>query len=441
MRTNGYNVAWRWHFYAGLFTLPFLMLLASTGSIYLFKDEISQIVYRDLLEVEPLERRLSSEQIVAHAIEGQSAMPTGYRPPASSTDSARVVVRDESGNSRFIFVDPYRGTVLGEASRDPFGNLPLMGLIRSLHSLELVGWFGNRMIELVAGWAVILVLTGVWLWWPRGSRGGVVSVRRNAGRRVFWRDLHAVTGVFAGFFILFLALTGLPWSGFWGENLKHALNEAGLGYPPGFWFPVAKSETHLHETAVPAPWTISNLPLPASEAMPAQPLGLDAMLEIYAAAGMPGGFSVNYPMGPTGVWSASVIPDQVELTRTMHLDQYSGKVLFDARYSDLGAASKVIEWGTSVHTGQQFGRVNQLVMLLTCLAIIGMSLAAILMWWKRRPTGSLGAPSVAEDSRMPMPVLVILVVFGIIFPLTGLSILLVFALDAVLPRFIRDRLA
>ncbi|HBN52279.1 MAG TPA: hypothetical protein DD465_24620, partial [Thalassospira sp.] len=39
---------WRWHFYAGLFVLPFMILLAVTGAAYLFRDEIDDWVYSDL---------------------------------------------------------------------------------------------------------------------------------------------------------------------------------------------------------------------------------------------------------------------------------------------------------------------------------------------------------------------------------------------------------
>jgi len=438
-RSKWYNAVWRWHFYAGLFTLPFLVLLATTGAVYLFKDEINGALHRDLLEVEPQHEVLEASVIVERATEGNSSPPVAYMPPISPGHSARVVVGDSAGETRFVFVDPYRGTVLGELARGQFGNFPLMNFVRSLHSLELVGWFGNRMIEVVAGWVVILVLSGVYLWWPRSGHGGVVTIRRNSGRRTFWRDLHAVTGAFASVFILFLALTGLPWSGFWGENLKHALNEAGWGYPPGFWFPVAESGAHLHETAIAVPWTIANTPLPDSRQPDGQPLDLDRVLDIYVAAGMPAGFAVNFPIGPTGVWSASVIPDRVEMTRTMHLDQYSGEVLFDARFGDLGAASKVIEWGTSVHTGQQFGRLNQWVMLMTCVAIVLMSIAALLMWWKRRPNGRLGAPDYDREVRIPRGIVIIPILVGIIFPLVGFSILLMMAIDVILPRVIRAR--
>jgi hypothetical protein len=36
-----YRAVWRWHFYAGLLVIPFLMALAITGCIYLFDDEIN----------------------------------------------------------------------------------------------------------------------------------------------------------------------------------------------------------------------------------------------------------------------------------------------------------------------------------------------------------------------------------------------------------------
>ncbi len=34
-----YALAWRWHFYAGLFVAPFMILLALTGIVYLFKPQ------------------------------------------------------------------------------------------------------------------------------------------------------------------------------------------------------------------------------------------------------------------------------------------------------------------------------------------------------------------------------------------------------------------
>ena len=46
-----YRAVWRWHFYAGLLVLPFLITLAVTGALYLFRDEIDGLVYADLKHV------------------------------------------------------------------------------------------------------------------------------------------------------------------------------------------------------------------------------------------------------------------------------------------------------------------------------------------------------------------------------------------------------
>ena len=48
-----------------------------------------------------------------------------------------------------------------------------MWIVRKLHSLEYVGWWGNRIIEAVAGWMVLPVATELYLWWPRGRNVGV----------------------------------------------------------------------------------------------------------------------------------------------------------------------------------------------------------------------------------------------------------------------------
>jgi uncharacterized iron-regulated membrane protein len=47
-----YRAVWRWHFYAGLFALPFLIVLAVTGALYLFHREIDGLIHADLKRVE-----------------------------------------------------------------------------------------------------------------------------------------------------------------------------------------------------------------------------------------------------------------------------------------------------------------------------------------------------------------------------------------------------
>src|SRR3546814_8147218 len=40
--TRWYNAVWRWHFYAGLFCIPFVIWLALTGTIYTWGPQIAR---------------------------------------------------------------------------------------------------------------------------------------------------------------------------------------------------------------------------------------------------------------------------------------------------------------------------------------------------------------------------------------------------------------
>jgi uncharacterized iron-regulated membrane protein len=51
--SSGYRTLWRWHFYAGLFVMPFLIVLAITGTLYCFQPQIEPLLYPRLLVVEP----------------------------------------------------------------------------------------------------------------------------------------------------------------------------------------------------------------------------------------------------------------------------------------------------------------------------------------------------------------------------------------------------
>ncbi len=67
------------------------------------------------------------------------------------------------------------------------------------------------------------------------------------------------------------------------------------------------------------------------------------------------------------------------------------------RYADYGPLGRGLEWGINVHMGQQFGLANQIVLALACLAIILLAVSGGVMWWKRRPKGSLGVPPMPQS--------------------------------------------
>jgi uncharacterized iron-regulated membrane protein len=426
--SNLYRAVWRWHFYAGLLVLPFLITLSITGGLYLFKDEIDGIIHADLKQVEVRDdsTKVMPAAMVAAALAAHPGTAVKFTDPATATASAEVTVKVFSGERLAVYVNPYGGQVLG--------SLPdrgtVMWTIRYLHSLKYFGTVTRAFIEIAAGWSILLVGTGIYLWWPRRQTGGVVSVRGTPKKRVFWRDTHAVTGIFVGFFIVFLAITGMPWSNVWGGKVNEWANGHNFGYPAGVRVAVPMSDEHLGHTS-PTTWSLEQAQVPESSGHnhSVESIGLDKAMGIFDGMGLHRGYSVAIPASGKGVYSASVYPDDLSQQRVIHLDQYSGKPLIDMSYADYGPLGKWLEFGINVHMGQQFGLANQIVLLIVCLAIVMLAVSAAVMWWKRRPSGSLGVPPAPSDRRAFQGLLAILVIGGIVFPLVGISLMVMLALD------------
>ncbi|PRD41872.1 hypothetical protein C5748_19665 [Phyllobacterium phragmitis] len=435
-----YRAVWRWHFYAGLLVLPFMITLAITGALYLFKDEIDAIVHSDLKKVEISENvaKASPSAMMAAAVAAYPGTAIKFTDPATPASSAEITVNTENQGKLAVYVNPYTGRVLG--------SLPdrgtIMWTIRYLHSLKYFGSFARALIEIAGGWSILLVGTGIYLWWPRRQTGGVLSVRATPKRRVFWRDTHAVTGIFVGFFIVFLAITGMPWSGVWGAKVNEWANGNNFGYPVGVRVAVPMSDEHLDHVAKTS-WSLEQAQIPQSSGHghDATPIGLDAAIATFDRLGLHAGYAVNIPTTPHGVYTGSVYPDDLSRQRVVHLDQYSGQPLIDMRFADYGPLGKWLEWGINVHMGQEFGLANQLVLLAACIAIIVLAVSAGVMWWKRRPAGSLGVPPMPADRRVFRGLIAILVIGGIVFPLVGLSLVIMLALDWAYSRLSRLRTA
>ncbi|OZI71638.1 PepSY-associated TM helix domain-containing protein [Bordetella genomosp. 12] len=473
-----YRAVWRWHFYAGLLVLPFMIVLAITGALYLFHNEIEDAWYRDLREVPAAVGTAHTPAQIAQA--AVAAQPGStllkYLPPTGPGASAQAVVRTAAGVRLSVYVDPYTRKILGSLpERDT-----LMWTIRRLHSLDYFGPVANALIEVAAGWSLLLVASGLYLWWPRGRRQGVVTVRGGPAQRVFWRDLHAVTGVFTAFFIAFLALTGMPWSQVWGAKINQWANGSNFGYPAGVRVQIPMSELKLADQGK-TTWSLEQARLPQSaagghegheghtgheghaggasqapqpardehaghgggpaapasqaHALPAAPaIGLDRAVAAFQTLGLAPGYAVSVPNGPRGVYTASVYPNDLQQQRVVHLDQYTGKPLLDMGYQDYGPLGKTLEWGINVHMGQEFGRANQIVLSLACLGIVLLAVSGAVMWWKRRPAGSLGIPPGPRDARALRGVLAIMVAGGLIFPLVGLSLIVMWLFDRLALR-------
>lgn len=431
-----HRLMFRLHFYAGIIIAPFLLILAITGSIYLFNTEIEDAVHRDWRFASASGPHLTPDKMIEGALLAHpGATATRIDLPTEPNRTAVVFLTPEEGQAFRSYVDP----VSGEAKGSFVYEDTLIGWSDRMHGALMMGDFGDGIVELASCWAILLIGTGLYLWWPRGATGlgGLLYPRLDLRGRALWRDLHGVAGLWTSVFLLFLLLTGLPWSTQWGANLNKVMGAVGVGYPAAYRThigshgatPSPETAQVLAETNKGVPWTLEQAPAPVSHAGHGMaPIDVGAAARTFAQAGMTTAYRLVYPRNEHDVFTGYTYPDQPEGQRTIHIDQYTGQIVNDVSFGNYGAGAKAVELGVAIHMGNYFGFANQLLMLGASLGGALLAITGPVMWLKRRRSG-LGAPPPFKGRKAGWGVYAALAAFGVVFPLLGMTLLLVLALE------------
>ncbi|MBY6239874.1 PepSY domain-containing protein [Methylosinus sp. Sm6] len=450
-RSAAYRVIWRWHFYAGLFCLPFVFVLTITGAIYLFKPQIDAFLDRpyDQLTLSGAPRSLD-EQVAA----AQAAMPdarlTGIELRADPRDAARVLFSknvaaapaEEFVNFR-VLVRPDTLEIL-TIEDERFRPSRLAG---DIHGDMLLGGPGHIALELAGAWAIVMIVTGLYLWWPRDSQSlaGILYPRLSSGRRLFWRDLHAVTGFWISFFALFLLLTALPWTTVWGKSFRYlrSLGEQAMVKQDWTTGPDEKQAQRKEgfQQAAPAPSADPHAGHHGHHggAMPVgrPPLGFDKAAATAAGLGLADPVTIAPPAAGKPNWVVKSTTQNRPLRRTVELDPTSFETLRESGFFSAPLIDRLFGIGIAAHEGQLFGWLNQLLGLLTAIGYLLLVVSSAVMWWRRRPRGALGAPpALSPEPRLAPLVLGLVVALAVFLPTLGLSLLFVLAIEQIIRRFL-----
>jgi uncharacterized iron-regulated membrane protein len=405
----------RWHFYAGVFVGPFLLVAAVTGLAYVWAPQAEQAGYDQELHVPAAPGTVPLDQQVAAA---RALVPdgtlTGLRPAPASTDTTQVIFDRPGLEPSFhwtVFVDPHTGDVRGRLETYGSGQaMPLRAWIDVLHRSLHLGDFGRLYSELAASWLWVVVLAGLALWLGRRRRRRESAPSRRA-RLLSW---HGRTGLVLAIGLVFLSATGLTWSQYAGDS-------------------ISELRTQLD-------WTTPSVAA-AVPASAGRDIGFDGARAATLRAGLSDPVEVRPPAGPGKAYVVAQVgrswPVQAD---SMAVDPATGTVTGTLRFAGYPLAAKLSTWGIDAHMGLLFGLANQIVLTLLAVALIGVLGWGYRMWWLRRPTrgaARFGRPPARGawrriPGRVLAPALVVVAVVGYYLPLFGLSLLGFVVVDGLL---------
>ena len=441
-----YLAAWRWHFYAGLFVIPFLTILAVTGMMMMY------IGFLDGRDGEKITVQIPQNPIVL-SVSGQAEAALASRPGSTlvewlkgrSENSVSVFRIAHDGTQSMVAVDPYSGDGVESWNR----RQGWYDFADGIHSDLLLGTPGDRLLEIAAGLAIVLIITGIYLWWPRDMslRQALVPDLRQNGRAL-WNTLHVNVGIYVSVLLLAFLISGMAWTGIWGGKIVQAWST----FPAEKWDNVPLSdETHAamnHGAVYDQPWALEQTQMPASGSdagvegtAPGAPVDIDTIAALAASIGFNARYRIAYPRGGTGVWTInqdtmSADAEDPLSDRTVHVDRYTGKVLANVVFDDYSAAGKTMAVGIPFHMGLM-GLWNLVLNTFVCLSVIFLSVSGVVMWWLRRPKAMalrVFAPKTPEDLPHWRGAMILMLAVSLAFPLAGITLLVVLALGYLIVK-------
>lgn len=437
-----YAIAWRWHFYAGLYVVPFLAMLAITGLVMVFFTGFQHRLGMTIDVTPQAQTATVAAQAQAVLARQPGAQLKEYVAPKSATVPAWFSVQVD-GRVEAVAVNPYTAEVIRTVDKEN----TVYAWAENIHGTLLIGDLGDRLIEIAAGLGIVLIVTGVYLAWPRGHTGWrqVLVPDLQARGRAWWKSLHVSVAFWMGLVLTFFLLTGLAWSGIWGGKFVQPWGS----FPASKWDDVPKSDLTHAALSTPGlkevPWGLELTPLPASGSgagqpgiAAGQPVNLETVNAYARRIGFAGQYRVAVPQDETGVYTISADSMSGDLTnptgdRYVHIDRHTGKVLAQVSFADYSPMAKFMAIGIALHQGDM-GLWSAWLNVMFCLAVVFVCVSGIVMWWKRRPAnaGRLVAPRAPADSALWKTGAIVMLVVALAFPLSGAVLIGVLLLDGLL---------
>ncbi|MGO3641753.1 MAG: PepSY-associated TM helix domain-containing protein, partial [Psychrobacter sp.] len=340
--SHRYFTVWRWHFYAGMFVAPFLIVLSVTALGMLFMSNTVGLD-GDRLTIATPESMLTAP-VSTQAKNALSTLPDStlvkYIAPRDADTVALFQVKSED-QTNMVAVNPYTADVVNSTP----ASSSLYNTFNNIHSDLLIGKTGDYLLETAAALTILMILSGWYLWWQKRKSLKAMLIPNeavaNKKKRSFIRTIHATLGSWVSILLLFFCISGMAWAGVWGERVVQAWSQ----FPAGKWgvapMPVSidysqhsapanesAPEPHVHGAAATdapthgsvlnsgktkeVPWVLELTPMPVSGTTmgkdgiaPNLPIMVDTVDRYAREIGFVGRYQLNLPQGETGVWTLS----------------------------------------------------------------------------------------------------------------------------------------
>ena len=355
------------HLWLGLSSGLVVFVIAVTGCLYAFQQEIQDWTqpYR-FVEAQdtPLLPPSQIREIADAQLPGKHIHGVLYQGKTRAANAIYYSYEDHYYD--FVYVNPYSGAVL--KVKDVYQDF-----FRIVLDGHFYLWLPEKVGQPVVATATLvfvgMLLSGLFLWWPRGKKGvrQRVTIKWNARWRRKNYDFHNVLGFYVISLALVLALTGLVWGFAWFKEAVYAATggEKSLTY-----------EEPLSDTTA----------VPVSGAMHPVDQVWENMKAAYPAAES---IEMHFPASEQSPIHVAVNPDASTYWQIdyLYFDQYTlDEVSVDHvwdRFEQASTADKLMRMNYDIHTGAIAGLPGKILAFLASLIVASLPVTGLMLWLGR----------------------------------------------------------
>lgn len=189
------------HWVLGLIILIPLFIASISGTALVFREEMESWFEPEFYQLQPDDTVQSLDELAA-IVDLYTNTPVSYLTLPSKPERAYEFVLSDN---TVVFVDPYRGRVIGR--RDLYGGPA--GWLYNLHSKLLTGRSGEIILGIIGFAVIILFVSGTCLWVRRKHPlRRKIKIKLSGSTRKINFDLHKAAGIFTGLLLTLSAATG-----------------------------------------------------------------------------------------------------------------------------------------------------------------------------------------------------------------------------------------
>jgi uncharacterized iron-regulated membrane protein len=355
----------RWlGFIAGLV----VFIVSITGCIFCFQDEIQDALYNYRKVEVQYKPYLAPSVLRAAAVKGRPNATASYTYYYGPDRPAGVYVTTPKEDALYVYLNPYTGKVTH--TENPETNFFIV--VEYIHLyLLLPPKIGGLVVGISVIIFVVLMITGIVLWWPKRKTDRKRSLTIKWGGR--WRrvnyDLHNVLGFYATSVALILAITGLSIAFDWMREGIYTTANLGKAHPEE---KVEFKSDSLLKTKVDSRFVIDKAFAVAQAKSPAAEMFL--LYDDVAAAGTIGitayAQSLHYYKSDEYVF-----------------EKYTGKMLKQTTHAQKSPGMKMNNMNYDLHVGQVLGLTGKIIAFLVSLICASLPITGFIVWLGKRKKG------------------------------------------------------